>query len=150
MGLIGIAIIAVVAIGIYVYSTSNSKSPSPAMTAAPSPSAAAVSPTAAMMAKSTFKDGTYTQEGTYISPGGEEHIGVKLTIKDGIVTDSEVTPEAVRPMSQKFQGQFAGGYKEFVVGKNITEIKLDKVAGSSLTPKGFNDAVEKIKAEAKA
>ncbi len=102
MGLIGIAIIAVVAIGIYVYSTSSSKSPSLAMTEAPSPSVAAISPTAAMMAKTTFKDGTYTQEGIYISPGGEEKIGVKLTIKDGVVTHSEVTPEAVRPMSQKF------------------------------------------------
>lgn len=150
MGLIGIAIIAVVAIGIYVYSTSSSKSPSPAMTAAPSPSAAAVSPTVAMMAKATFKDGTYTQEGTYVSPGGEEKIGVKITIKNGLVTESEVTPESERPMSLKFQKQFAEGYKEFVIGKNINEIKLDKVAGSSLSPKGFNDAVEKIKAEAKA
>jgi hypothetical protein len=28
-------------------------------------------------------------------------------------------------------------------------VKLDKVSGSSLAPKGFNDAIEKIKAEAK-
>ena len=153
MGLVGIAIIALVAIGIFAYSSSNKKQETSqvsnnAMTA--SPSAAVMSPTRAMMAASPYKDGTYTQDGAYMSPGGDESIGVKLTIKDGVVVDSEVTPHAERPMSQKFQGIFAENYKQLVVGKKIDDLKLDKVSGSSLSPKGFNDAVEKIKAEAKA
>ncbi len=37
-----------------------------------------------------------------------------------------------------------------VVGKKIDEVQLTKVAGSSLTPKGFMDALEKVKTEAKA
>ena len=37
-----------------------------------------------------------------------------------------------------------------VVGKNIDEVAITKVAGSSLTPKGFTDALEKIKADAKS
>ena len=40
--------------------------------------------------------------------------------------------------------------KTLVVGKKITDVKLDKVSGSSLTPKGFNDALEQIKTLAKA
>jgi hypothetical protein len=35
------------------------------------------------------------------------------------------------------------------VGKNINDLKLTKIAGSSLTPMGFNDAVAKIKMKAK-
>jgi hypothetical protein len=37
-----------------------------------------------------------------------------------------------------------------VVGKNISELQLTKVSGSSLTPQGFMDALEKIKAEAQS
>jgi len=35
-----------------------------------------------------------------------------------------------------------------VIGKSIDDIRLDKMAGSSLTTKGFNAALEKIKIEA--
>jgi len=95
-----------------------------------------------------YKDGTYEAQGDYVSPGGPEQVGVKLTLKDGVVTDSTFTKMAERPMSVTFQEQFAAGYKEFVVGKKIDDINISKVSGSSLTPKGFNDALAKIKAEA--
>lgn len=97
---------------------------------------------------SSYKDGTYEAEGDYVSPGGPEQVGLKLTLKDGVVTDSTFTPMAERPMSVNFQGQFAEGYKEFVVGKRLDEINITKVSGSSLTPQGFHDALAKIKAEA--
>ena len=37
-----------------------------------------------------------------------------------------------------------------IVGKDIDEVSLDKVAGSSLTSGGFNAAVESIKSDALA
>lgn len=98
---------------------------------------------------SKYKDGTYTSEGKYLSPGGDESVDVTITIKDDVVTDAKVESNATRPMSVKFQGLFIEGYKTLVVGKKIDEVVLDKVSGSSLTPKGFNDAVEKIKAESR-
>ncbi len=98
----------------------------------------------------TYKDGTYTVVGDYISPGGAEQIGVTATLKNGILTDVEAEPKAQRPTSVKYQGIFKDNFKPLVVGKNIDEVRLDKVSGSSLTPKGFNDALEKIKAQAKA
>ncbi len=101
------------------------------------------------VSKNEYKDGTYTAEGKYVSPGGDESIDVTLTLKNDIVTESQVESNATRPMSVKYQGFFIEGYKALVIGKNIDEVVLDKVSGSSLTPKGFNDAVEKIKAEAK-
>jgi hypothetical protein len=97
---------------------------------------------------STYKDGTYTVVGNYISPGGPESVEVTLTLASDVVVDASVVAQATRPASVNWQGAFIGGYKEYVIGKNIDEITVDKVSGSSLTPKGFNDAVVKIKAEA--
>ncbi len=97
-----------------------------------------------------YKDGEYKQEGDYVSPGGAEQIDVDLTLKDGVVTQVTVTSKAENPKSKFMQGVFVENYKPLVVGKNIKDLNLGKVAGSSLTPKGFNDALAKIKALAKA
>jgi uncharacterized protein with FMN-binding domain len=112
------------------------------------PSTQTTSDTTPLTQASNYKDGTYTVMGDYTSPGGEEQIEVTVTLANNQVTSAEVTPQATRPMSQKFQGIFKDNFKEFVMGKNISEIQLDAVSGSSLTPKGFNNALEKIKAEA--
>jgi hypothetical protein len=45
---------------------------------------------------------------------------------------------------------FVSGYKQYVVGKNIASIHLDRVSGSSLTGAGFNAALARIEIEAKA
>jgi hypothetical protein len=46
------------------------------------------------------------------------------------------------------QGKFKEGFEEAVVGKPLDEIALTVVNGSSLTPKGFMDALTKVKLEA--
>jgi hypothetical protein len=98
--------------------------------------------------KGPLKDGTYTAEGSYVSPAGAESITVTLTLKDEVVTDAVVKSNATAKKSIFMQGMFIDNYTPMVVGKKITEIQLDKVSGSSLTPKGFNDAVAKIEAQA--
>ena len=65
-----------------------------------------------------------------------------------MITGSEVEVKATRPISKTRQTDFAANYKSFVEGKNIDEVSLTKVSGSSLSPKGFNDAVEQIKEQA--
>jgi len=100
--------------------------------------------------KTVYKSGTYTTTGNYTSPGGAESIKVTVTLVNDVITDATVVSNAFRPNSIQFQGQFISGFKQLVIGKNIDEVQLDKVAGSSLTPKGFNDAIIKIKAQAKA
>ncbi len=97
---------------------------------------------------SQYKDGTYSAVGNYQSPGGAETIQVTLVLKDDIITDATVISDATRPISVTMQGQFIAGFKQQVIGKNISEVSLTKVSGSSLTPKGFNDAVAKIKVQA--
>ncbi|MDT0167566.1 hypothetical protein [Pseudarthrobacter sp. BRE9] len=95
-----------------------------------------------------YKDGTFSADGNYVSPNGTETVGVQLTLAAGKVTDVQITQHPSNPNTRKFQGQFAGGIAAQVVGKNIDELNVSKVAGSSLTSGGFNQAVDKIKAEA--
>jgi uncharacterized protein with FMN-binding domain len=98
----------------------------------------------------TYKDGTYTAEGDYITHGGPESISVTLTLKGGVIDSVDVKSEAKDAMSEQMQGMFISGYKPMVEGKNIDEVNLTKVSGSSLTPIGFNDALGKIKTQAKS
>lgn len=91
-----------------------------------------------------YTDGEYTVEGQY----GNKSIIVKLELGDDKITDVEVTPNTTIPMSLKLQKRFSEAVPEVVVGQPIDSIHLDKLAGSSKTTKGFNDALEKIKSEA--
>jgi uncharacterized protein with FMN-binding domain len=101
-------------------------------------------------AQSDYVDGDYAASGSYVSPNGEETIEVALSLEAGTVTAVEVTPNPTNPNTEMFQGRFAGGIAAQVVGKHIDELKVDKVAGSSLTGGGFNDALEQIRADAAA
>lgn len=98
-----------------------------------------------------YKDGMYMGTGQYDTPGGQEEINVKLTIADNKVKSADVEPTA-RPNSAaaRYQSDFISGFMKLVVGKPVNEVKLDRVAGSSLTPNGFNTAYEMIKQDAAA
>jgi uncharacterized protein with FMN-binding domain len=98
----------------------------------------------------TYVNGVYDATGSYNSPGGRESIKVSLTITDGKVTDSTVISNAKNATAKNYQADFIASYKSEVVGKSIDEIKLDTVAGSSLTPAGFENALEQIKQDAAA
>lgn len=135
-----VALVAIVAVGVYLTqqkpemgSNSNTTSTKPATTNA-----------------NMYKDGTYTADGTYVSPGGPRDIGVTITLANGLITDTTTEVRATDATSKRLQQEFADNYKQMVVGKSIDEVNLTKVSGSSLTPKGFNDALTKIKTEAKS
>jgi uncharacterized protein with FMN-binding domain len=96
----------------------------------------------------TYADGTYEADGSYTSPGGQEDIGVSITLEDDVVTAVTVTPHATSGNAKQFQGQFAGAIAGEVVGQDIDSLDVSRVAGSSLTSGGFNDALETIKADA--
>jgi len=121
--------------------TPSSASSSASETSTPGSSALATS-------GAGYKDGTYSADGTYKSPNGTETVGVQLTLANGTVSAVEITEHPSNPNTRKFQGQFAGGIAAQVVGKSLDEIKVSKVAGSSLTSGGFNQAVEEIKSQA--
>lgn len=100
---------------------------------------------------SGYADGTYTADGSYTSPGGEETITVTLTLADGVIDDVEVeNPETTNPNSLRYQGEFIDGIAEEVVGVPLDDVSVDRVGGSSLTSGGFEDALETIRDEAAA
>lgn len=143
---IGVGVLVVVIfLAVVIYNRSGSNSNTNVATNTPTTNTATSSSTNA----SGFKDGTYSATGSYTTPGGREDLLVSLTLKDGKVADSTVTVEAKSPTSAQFQNEFIKNYKQFVTGKSISDLKLSKVSGSSLTGTGFNAAIEKIKADAK-
>lgn len=141
-----VVIIAIAAIGYYAFQ--SQKKGSAAVT--PTPVAQQNMQTGATQAPAgVYKDGTYTATGNYVTPGGARAVDVTLTLKGGVITDSTFVGKATDPTTKRFQTEFGNNYKPMVVGKNIDEVSLTKVSGSSLTSKGFTDALDKIKAQAK-
>ncbi|MBT2486817.1 MULTISPECIES: FMN-binding protein [unclassified Microbacterium] len=98
----------------------------------------------------SYTDGTYTADGSYQTPETVEEISVTLTLADGVVTEVEVTGDPQAPETERYQGEFIDGIDDEVVGKSIDELDVTRVAGSSLTSGGFNDAVDSIKEQAAA
>ena len=128
--------------------TDSASTPVATPTSTSESSADSAPSTSAPAGSSAYKDGEYQAEGEYTSPGGKETVGVSLTLAGDKVTAVTVTPESTNPNGKKYQGEFADGIAAEVVGKSLDDLKVSKVAGSSLTSGGFNDAVEQIKADA--
>lgn len=105
-------------------------------------------PTDTQVQQPMYKDGTYTADGSYKSPAGEETITVSVTLTNDVVTDATFEGTAKNPGSVANQKKFADGFKQLVVGKPIDSISLTVVNGASLVPMGFMDALGKIKTQA--
>lgn len=99
---------------------------------------------------SGFTDGVYDAQGRYLTPGGAEAIGVRLTITDGRVVTARVEVEASSPTARQFQHQFASRYAASVVSRDLADLGLSRVAGASLTSLGFDDALTQIRQAARA
>lgn len=95
-----------------------------------------------------YADGTYTAEGTYLTPETVESVSVTVTLEADVVTAVEVTGDPQTAETERYQGEFIGGISAEVVGQDIDDISVSRVAGSSLTSQGFNEALDAIRAEA--
>ena len=97
--------------------------------------------------ESRYADGVYTATGWY---GGQpSRITVTITLKDDVVAAVMVRPHATVPESLRLQRLFAAAVPKVVVGKRIEDVHVGRLAGSSGTPKGFNDAVQRIRKQAR-
>jgi uncharacterized protein with FMN-binding domain len=106
--------------------------------------------TAPTASTGAYKDGSYQATGTYQTPGGTERVTVKVTLASGVIKSVDLERSPTTPEAQEYQGKFVSGYKAEVVGKNIDDVKLSRVAGSSLTSGGFNKALDTIKSDARS
>lgn len=95
-----------------------------------------------------YVDGEYSADGWY--GGLPSSIGVTVTLADDIVTAVAVTPHASNPTSLDLQRRFAEAIPGVVLGRDIDELDIDRLAGSSGTPVGFHDALDQIKSQAAA
>lgn len=105
-------------------------------------------PSISSTTQATLQGGVYTKKGTYSTPGGTESISLTVTLKNDIIEDIDLQQNANRGDSAIYQSKFASGYKPLVQGKDIKQVKLTRVAGSSLTSNGFNQALENIRRDA--
>ena len=143
------ALIVLGAIGFYLYNSGKktedmvTKAPVGEVIESQTPAASSMEQTTGV-----YKDGTYSVAGNYVSPGGPRTLNVKITLANGVISAAEVKATATDATSKRFQGEFVDNFKPMVIGKNIDEVTLTKVAGSSLSPKGFNDALSKVKTKA--
>ena len=95
-----------------------------------------------------YADGTYVAEGAYTAPSGLAAITVSITVSDDAVSWVHVAPGTFVGDPFAFQDQFAKAVPDLVLGKDLDEVSVSRVAGSSLTSEAFNLAIDKIKTEA--
>lgn len=147
VAIVVVVLLAAISAGIYYLTQENSKDALSNETATQTVSSGSKSDQKTATSGS-YKDGTYTATGSYFSPGGLEEIEVSVTLKDGVVDGTSAAAKAASGTSRQYQGEFIGGYKNLVTGKSIDDVELSRVAGSSLTSSGFNDALEEIRQKA--
>ena len=98
---------------------------------------------------STYRDGDYSATGSYSADGGQEQLTVHVTLSGDIITAASVTAGAHSAQAQADQDAFIANYQAQVLGQDISTLKLGSVSGSNLAVNGFNDALTRIKTQAK-
>lgn len=101
------------------------------------------------VSSTSYKDGTFSANGSYSTPGGTESIKVTVTLSGGTVASSNIETQPNSRESGEYQADFQANYKDQVNGKSIVNLVLSRVAGSSLTSRGFNQALNDIRNQAK-
>lgn len=97
-----------------------------------------------------YPDGTYTAIGTYEPHGFPTDIEVVVQLENDSIVASDVTLKSNNPTSIRVTKKFLDNYKPMVIGKPIQRLELGAISGSSLTPKGYNQALRKIETYAAA
>lgn len=98
----------------------------------------------------TYNDGTYSAPGTYQTQESTVTINVSITISGGTITSSAVTSESPSKESKEYIADFIAAYKGFVEGKQLGSLQVSRIAGASLTTRGFNEALNAIRDQAKS
>lgn len=121
-------------------------------TTATAPTDTPVEPPVADTAVSNAINGTFTGNGTYLTPArGQHSVAVTVTVKDDVITAVSTRYDGKDSgFSNGHQERFDAAYKSQVIGKTLGEISLSRVGGASLTTNGFNDAIKAAAAAAQS
>jgi len=150
--IIGVVLVVLAGLAVWKFTGSSKDTVlTPTPTPSPTPVTTLPSPTPTPVVNNKkYKDGTYSASGNYLSPAGNETVNVSLTLKDDVVTAATFDAKGLSGTSNRMQAEFKAGFGQYVIGKNIDDINLTVVNGSSLTPGGFMDALQQIQGKAQA
>lgn len=112
------------------------------------PAASGGSSPAAQMS-SQYRSGRYTATGHYLTPGGNESIAVTLDVQGDTVTASAIEVEAKSPTARQFQEQFRSTIARQITARPLSTLSVSRVSGASLTSLGFDQALTRIRQDAK-
>lgn len=147
--------LAVLAIAVFIsacQATPNTPTPTPeqieqsAATPDPTSDATQTSPDLMNMPAGSTVVSTTT---TYQSPGGPEEVGFSLVVDNtGMIVDATTTVLGKSPTTTLRQESFAEAFPAAVEGQKLSDLgAIDRVGGSSLTTKAFNDALVDLQAQ---
>lgn len=86
---------------------------------------------------------------TYTSPAGEDKIAFVLGLDaSGTIVSTSIESMTDHEISKKRQAAFGEGFSGAIVGKKLSELSnIDRVGGSSLTTKAFNESLAALKSQ---
>lgn len=99
--------------------------------------------------EATYTDGTYHEEGSYMTHVMEEKFSADVTLKDGLVDQVTVTPDTENRRSLGLQKSFAAALPEAIHGCPIESVRIHVVGGASLTSASFNEMADNIRDKAR-
>ena len=104
---------------------------------------------AGMMAETPKVAKSVSTKAVYKTPAGEDEVGFTLSVDaSGVIVDAKADVLATHDISKKRQTAFAEELPAAVKGKKLSELaSIDRVGGSSLTTKAFNDALTQLKSQ---
>lgn len=98
-------------------------------------------------ADTVYRDGDYSATGWYGSL--PSHHDVTLSIEEDTVTAVEISTPAEDSTSLGYQQRFAAALPEAIVGREVDDLAVDRLAGSSGCSEGFTDALAEITEQAR-
>ncbi len=104
-------------------------------------------PTPAPAIATDYRNGTYSTQSSYRTPGGTYQINVNLTIANDKITDSTVSFDS-KGARDGYSKRFSNSYQSVIVGQDLGSASLTRVGGASLTTRAFNNAIISIRRQA--
>lgn len=96
-----------------------------------------------------YKNGTYTQPASYISPQGTDNFSITLTLDNDVVTALSMAVLASGD-SRQYQDGVKNAAPGLIVGKKLSDVgAFGRISSASLTTAAFNKAIASIKSTAK-
>ncbi len=99
----------------------------------------------------SYKDGTYTASSSYNVPhGGQNSIKATITISGGKITAASATNSYTDRESAMYIDSFNSYVNSDATGQSLAGYSPSRIGGASLTTYAFSNAIDTIRAQAKA